>query len=454
MLKRFDEVCWYMADQHQRAEPHVTSSVLPHFYSPGSQSPTITRGEGVRVFDDEGNEYLDFVSQLYCVNVGHDEPRIIDAITEQLRTIPYVSSATHNDTRTQLAEALSEIAPGRLTDVYFSVTGSEANEAATQIARQYTGASKVLTRWRSYHGATYGAGSLSGDPQSRAVYEPHASTSGSVKFVPPMGYRSPFDAETPTELAEQAADHLEFVIRNEGPETIAAILMEPVAGSSGAYTAPPGYFERLRELCDEYDILFIADEVLAGFGRCGDWFSIQTEEVEPDMLTFAKGITSAYVPLAGVMARSEIGVDVRDQGFDVGQTFGGHPVSCAAGLATLDVYADGLIENVRQLEPVLENRLEALLERHDEVGDVRGRGFLWAVEFTDPKTGQPFYDPRVEQNGDNPVGEVIKAARERGVLVGAGRPTIQLLVAPPLCATEADIDEAIDRLDAAIDAVF
>jgi len=440
-----------MSEPYQRAD---RDPVIPHFHSAGGVPTTVTRGEGVHVYDDEGAEYLDFVSQLYCVNVGHSNQEIVDAITEQLGRIPYVSSTNHSDVRTELANKLVGVAPDPLEDVYFSVTGSEANEAAVQMARAYTDASKVLTRWRSYHGATYGAGSLTGDPESRAEYERYASTSGSVKFLPPMSHRSPFDADTPGGLARQAADHVEFVIRNEGPDTIAAILMEPVAGSSGAYTAPPGYFERLREICDEYDVLLIADEVLAGFGRCGDWFSIQTEGVEPDMLTFAKGVTSAYVPLAGVISRPEIADLVHEKGFDVGQTFGGHPTACAAGCAAVDVYADGVIDNVRDLEPVVADHLASLESRYDVVGDTRGRGFLWAVEFTDPETGEPFYDPRTESDGENPVASVIDEAQKRGVLFGTGRPTIQLMVAPPLCADEEHITAAVETLEDAIDAVF
>ena len=440
-----------MADPQQRAE---RERVVPHFHSPGGSPISVVEGEGVHVSDDQGNRYLDFVSQLYCVNAGHDNQRIIDAINDQLGRIPYVSSASHSTIRSELARKLTEIVPEPLTDVYFSVTGSEANEIAIQLAREYTGSSKVLTRWRSYHGATYGAGNLTGDPESRAEYERYASTTGNVKFLPPMAYRSPFAAESDEELAERAADHVEFVLRNEGPDTVAAILMEPVAGSSGAYTAPPGYFERLRELCGEYDILLIADEVLAGFGRVGDWFAIQTEGVDPDMLTFAKGITGGYIPLAGVVTRSDIAEYVQDAGFDVGQTFAGHPVGCAAGCAAIDVYADGLIENVRELEPVMVEQLTDLKSTHDVVGDVRGRGFLWAVEFTDSKTGKPFYDPRIESAGTNPVSDVLDAAREKGVLFGAGRPTIQVMVAPPLIADEEDITAAVNVLEESIDSVF
>ncbi|WP_226007042.1 aspartate aminotransferase family protein [Natrinema salinisoli] len=435
-------------------EPETdTDANIPHWYDPSSTAMTITDGDGTRVVDDEGTEYLDFVSQLYCVNAGHGNQAIVDAMTDQLQDIQYVSSAKRTPARTELSDDLAAVAPDSLSSVSFSVSGSEANELAMTIARDYADAPKVLSRWRSYHGSTYGAGSMTGDPETREPLEAHASTTGAVKFLPPMSYDSPFDADTPAELAEAAADHLEFVIKNEGPDTIAAILTEPIAGTSGAYTAPPGYFERVRELCDEYDILLIVDEVITGFGRCGDWFGIQTEGVEPDMLTFAKGVTSAYAPLAGAMMRPEIAAHVRADGFDIGQTFGGHPVGCAAGLAALEEYADGLIENVQTTESAFAEGLSALERDHDVVADARGRGFLRAVEFADPETGQPFHDPRVDE-GDNPVRDVIAEASDRGVLFGAGRPATQLMLAPPLCTTADEIETAIDTLDSAIDAVF
>ena len=428
-----------------------TSSPIPHWYGPGDDRLTIVEGTGARVIDDDGTEYLDFLAQLYCVNAGHNEPRIIDAITEQLERVAYVSSAKRNDARTELARRLTAVAPEPLTDVFFSVTGSEANESAVQLAREYTGAQKVLTRWRSYHGATYGAGSLTGDPQTRATLERHAATTGAGKFLPPLPQA--FDGATGEELAERAANHLEFVIRNEGPDSIAAILSEPVAGTSGGYPAPPGYFERVRELCDEYGILLISDEVIAGFGRCGDWFGIQTEGVDPDMITFAKGVTSAYVPLAGVLVDSDVGEWLSQNGIDVGQTFAGHPVGCAAGIGAMDAYEDGLIENARDLEPYLEAGLETIAERYDAVRSVHGRGLLWSVEFADPETGYPHFDPRVDE-GDNPVETVRAVAKAHGVLFGSGRPDVQVLISPPLCVDEADVDQALSALDAGIEAAF
>jgi len=434
------------------AVPDPAAGAIPHWSHGDDDVLTIVDGDGVTVTDDDGNAYLDFVSQLYCVNAGHGEERIVDAITEQASRIAYVASAKNNDARAELASRLAELTPGDLEDVFFSVSGSEANESAVQFAREYTGARKVLTRYQSYHGATYGAGSLTGDPETRNAVSRGAETTGAVKFLPPLSYRSPFDGDTPEAIARQAADHLEYVVHNEGPDSIAAVLMEPVGGTSGAYPAPADYWQRVREICDEHDILLIADEVITGFGRCGEWFGIQTEGVVPDLLTFAKGVTSAYVPLAGVAVSPPVAAHLRESGIDVGQTFAGHPLACAAGVAALDTYADGLIENARERRSHLEARLRDLTT-HDAVGDVRGRGLLWAVEFTDPETGEPYLDPWVE-SGDNPVDDVIDAARERGVLLGGGRPRTQIIVCPPLPVTDAEIDRAVDALDAAIGSVF
>ena len=425
---------------------------IPHWYNGEDEPISLVDGSGARVYDDAGTEYLDFVSQLYCVNAGHGDERITAAIEEQLGRIAYVSSAKRNDTRDELARRLLEVAPDSLTDVFFSVSGSEANESAVQLAREYSGAGKVLTRWRSYHGSTYGAASLTGDPQTRATLERHAATTGAGKFLPPLPRA--FDGATGEELARKAADHLEFVIRNEGPDSIAAILTEPVAGTSGAYPAPPGYFERVRELCDEYDILLISDEVIAGFGRCGDWFGIQTEDVEPDMITFAKGVTSAYVPLAGVLVNDEVGEWLADAGIEVGQTFAGHPLACAAGVGALDAYEDGLIENARELESRLRDGLERIDDRYDVVTSVHGRGLLWGVELADPETGEHFYDPRVDGDGENPAASVREVAKDEGVIFGSGRPDVQIIISPPLCVDADDIDAALEALEAGMAATF
>lgn len=427
---------------------------IPHWYTPGESRAEIADASGVTVVDSDGNEYLDFVSALYCVNAGYSNQSIIKAMEEQLNRVQYVSPANDTPIRDSLATRLIDVAPDSLESVLFSVTGSEANELAIQLARKYTDAPKILTRWQSYHGSTYGAGSLTGSG-TRNTVQSHASTTGAVKFLPPVRYNSPFPAETPEELAEQAADHLEYVIRKEGPNTVAAVVTESIAGGSGAYTAPPGYFQRVREICDTYDVLLIADEVLTGFGRCGDWFGIQTENVEPDMLTFAKAVTGGYAPLAGVMVDTELTEYLDDEGFGLGQTFGGHPVACAAGVAAIDEYRDGLIENVDILEPVLADRLHQLAEKYAVIDDVRGRGLHWAIAFIDPETGEPIFDPiEAEEEEDSPIKALTDETRKQGAIFSGGRRSQYVLICPPLVATPEDIHTAMDILDGAMETVF
>lgn len=434
------------------SDPH--SSILSHWDSPDSDNLTFVDGDGAWVKDESGAKYLDFVSQLYCVNPGHGNERIIESMYQQLQSIPYVAPKHHTDARSELANRIVDVTADGLTDVLFSISGSEAVELATHIARSYQDASTVLSRYQAYHGATAGSGSLTTDPLTQNTLEKTVAVPGASHFLPPLSHRSPFNADTPEELAQLAADHVEFLIRNEGPDSVAAVITEVVAGTSGAYTAPPGYFQRLREICDTYDCLLIFDEVLTGFGRCGEWFAYQTEDVVPDILTFAKGVTGGYSPLAGVVVRPDIADQIRRDGFDIGQTWGGHPVSCAAGIAAMEEYESGLLENVRELEPALQNSLERLETNHSVVGDVRGRGFLWAVEFDKSGTEEPYFDHRIESGSDPTLEVLATAATEHGVLFGPGRPTFNLMVAPPFCISKSEIETAVNALDQSISSTF
>ncbi len=427
---------------------------IPHWYHPDSDPLTITRGSGSWVYDEADNTYLDFCSQLYCVNAGHGNEQILSHMRDQLDRIQYVSPAQGNDTRSRLADRIADKASENLSDVIFAVSGSQANELAVQLARSVQDGQKVLTRWQSYHGSTYGGAALSGDPETRAALERHAAVTGHGKFLPPLTENGAFEAASPEELARQAADHLEFVILHEGPAAIAAVVMEPVGGTSGAYPPPADYLGRVREICDEYNVLLVLDEVITGFGRCGDWFASLGEDIRPDMITFAKGCTSAYAPLAGVLLSPEMAAHCRGEGLVTGQTFGGHPVSCAAGHGAIDAYEDGLVDNVSERSPYLAARLEALAEGHDHIAEVRGQGFLWAVRIVDPQTGEPYVHPWRDNTDENPVPAIREHARENGVLVGAGRPDTQLIVAPPFTADRTEIDTAIDTLDTAIGVVF
>lgn len=430
----------------------TNDAVIPHWNDPESEQMSIVSGEDATVYDESGKAHLDFVSQLYCCNAGHSNEAIMSAVTEQMERIPYVASAKHNDTRSKLAADITEIAPDNLSEVFFSISGSEANETAIQIAREIQDGGKILTRWQSYHGGTYASGGLTGDPSTRNSLERHAATTRTEKFLPPLP--KCFDGAEGEELARKAAEHLEYVIINEGKDEVAAILTEPIGGSSGAFPAPEGYFERVREICDKHDVLLIVDEVITGFGRTGEWFGIQTEDVQPDILSFAKGVTSAYVPLAGVVVSESIGEAMHNMTYDLGQTFAGHPTACAAGRAAIKEYRDGLLENAREMGPHLERRLRDLERDHDVVSDVRGRGLHWSVVFGDPETGEPIVHPWIDEDAENPVSDVLGIAQDNGVIFGGGRPKTQLLVTPPLCVTEAEIDEAIDTLEEAIVDVF
>ena len=433
-----------MADSEDSEQTY--SPNIPHWYTPTEDILTLVDGDSAMVYDDQGDEYLDFISQLYCVNAGHGNENIRSRMEQQLERIQHVSPSKNNDKRSELSVELTNVAPDNLTDVVFSVSGSEANEIAIQIAQSYKDASKVLTRWQSYHGATYGAGALTGDPSTRSTIESKAATTGYAKFLPPLTTNDAFDADSDADLARKASEHLEFVIRDEGPDSIAAVMMEPIGGTSGAYPAPAGYFQRVREICSKFDILHISDEVITGFGRCGSWFGIQTEDVQPDMITFAKGCTIGYAPLAGTLVDSDISKFMRSEGFEIGQTFSGHPVSCAAGLGALEVYEDELIDNVNRLEPYFEQRLSDLSASFDVIGEARGRGFLWAVTFEEPTSGDPFVDPRMNENDDNPVTEIRRAVLDHGVILGSGRPNHQLILAPPFTVEKEDINRAVDAL--------
>ncbi|RQG99447.1 aminotransferase family protein [Natrarchaeobius oligotrophus] len=433
-------------------ESSQRSDVLSHWHHPGVDVPTIVDGDGAYVTDADGRTYLDALSQLCCVNLGHSNDRIAAAMSEQLERVQFVSPGSHNDVRTELADRILAVGPERHSDVFFSVSGSEANEVAVHLARAMTDAPTVLTRYRSYHGTTLGTGTLGGDTATRTALSSTVGVPGSAKFLPPLSPEA-FDVDDPDELADRAIAHLEFVIRNEGPDSIAALLTEVVGGSSGAYAPPPGYFERVRSLCDEYDILLVADEVLTGFGRCGEWFAHQTEGIEPDLMSFAKGVTSAHAPLAGVTVSEEIGSWVRREGVELGQTFGGHALSCSAGIAAIDEYDEWGLDAVNDVGPYLERRLRGVESDHDVVADVRGRGLLFGLPIVDPETGRPFVDPRVDA-GENPVDAVADRMADEGVLTLPGRPSTQLILAPPFCVDRDDVDRVIEALEIGLEAVF
>jgi taurine--2-oxoglutarate transaminase len=389
----------------------------------------IAEANGSTLIGADGKTYLDFSSGLVNVNLGHGHPRVVRAIQEQAARLCYVTPGFGSEPRAALARALHETSPGRaLTRTLFTNGGAEANENAVKMARAVTGRYKILTGYRSYHGATYGAITLTGDNR-RWPAEP--GIPGVVHFFAPYPYRSPFGAP-PEHEAAAALRHLEQVVESEGPATIAAILLEPIVGTNGVIVPPDGYLQGVRALCDRHGILFIIDEVMTGFCRTGRWWASEHWGVIPDMLTFAKGITSGYVPLGGVSVSETIGSYFDDRVLWGGLTYSGHPLACAAGVACVATYQE---------------ELRGLADRHPSVGEVRGLGLFYGVELvTDRATREPLVAWNSPTQGV--AGEVLRDLMARGVYLFS-RWNI-LIVAPPLVITEDEIGRAVEALDASL----
>jgi taurine--2-oxoglutarate transaminase len=409
----------------------------------------MTRGQGSFIFDDENNRYLDLSAGLVAVNIGHSHPAVVDAIRKQAERLCYVSPAMLNDTRSEFAELLSDISPwssGART--FFTTGGGEANEDAVKMARMITGRHKVLAAYRSFHGSAPGAGTLTGEDR-RWANEP--GIPGVVHFFTPYPYRSPFSTDDPTEETRRALAQLELVITHEGPQNIAALLIEPVVGSNGVIIYPDGYLEGVRRLTSQHGIVLIFDEVMTGFGRTGDVFAATRFAVEPDMISIAKGVASAYVPLGGVMVREELASFFDDEALMCGHTYAGQPLAMAAGLANVTaMQQEGLFTRARELEPLLRQALTTLKERHGVIGDVRGVGAFFALELVRDRDGReplvPWY------GGDNSAMAALMAALRKEGVYAFGRYNV-LLVTPPLNISDAELDLGFAALDRALASV-
>ncbi len=411
----------------------------------------VTGGKGAVIWDETGKKYLDFSSQLFNVNIGHQHPKVVAAIKEQADKLCYVGPGTANDTRGELCRMLAEIAPGDLVKTFLSSGGGTANENAIKIARLYTGKSKIISRWRSFHGATYGAISITGDPR-RLANEP--GIPGIVRIWEPFCYRCFFDKTYP-ECNVYCADRIRDVIEVEGPKTIAGIIVEPITGSNCRIIPPDGYMQRLRQICDEYKILLIADEVMTGFGRTGKWFACEHWNVVPDIMTLAKGINNAALPLGATMVRKPIADFMDDHMFYGGLTQFGNPISCAAAIASIQIYQEeGLIENSRVLGNKLLVELEKMKQKHPSIGDVRGLGIFAAIEFVkDKKTREPLVPWTVEhyEKKDPVISGVLNQMKAEGV-IGYSRWNV-IFIAPPLCITEEQLMEGLRVIDKAVNIV-
>ncbi len=411
----------------------------------------IKRAKGVYFWDIDGKRYLDFNAMTMCVNAGHGDERIIRAIQEQAAELPYAAPGMTTKVRALASKAIADISPGgQLTKVLFTLGGADANENAIKIARAHTGKHKILTRYRSYHGATAGAMAATGDPR-RVVWEPNLMP-GVVHFLDPYRYRSTFHRANPTiseaDFCLDYLNHLEEVIRYEGPETVAAILMESVTGTNGIIIPPAGYMQGARALCDRYGILMIADEVMAGFGRTGKWFAIEHWNVVPDLMTMAKGLTSAYAPLGAVAMKPEIAATFNETVFEGGLTYTAHPISLAAALANIQVMReDKIVEHAAAMGPVLHKLLADLGENHPSVGDARSIGLFGIVEVVKDRATK---EPMAPWNGSSPEMNALKKyCTENGLFVYTHWHTI--LIVPPLIISEEQLREGFAVLDKALE---
>ncbi|MEV4127198.1 aspartate aminotransferase family protein [Nocardia sp. NPDC049707] len=406
---------------------------------------TIIAAEGSHVWDGAGNRLLDFSSQLVNTNIGHQHPKVVEAIQAQAAKLCTVAPQHANHARSEAARLIAERTPGDLNKIFFTNGGADAVEHAVRMARLHTGRRKVLARYRSYHGGTDTAINLTGDP--RRWPNDHGS-SGVIHFHGPFLYRSQFHAADEQQESERALEHLDQLIRFEGPDSIAAIVLESVPGTAGIMVPPPGYLAGVREICDRYGIVFIADEVMAGFGRTGRWFAIEHFDVVPDLITFAKGVNSGYVPLGGVAISGKIAATFADRPYPGGLTYSGHPLATAAAVATITAMEqEGIVENAARIgAEVLGPGLRALAERHPSVGEVRGLGVFWAIELVADRATRA---PLAPYGSSSPaMDDVIAACKAGGLLPFANFNRIHAV--PPCTVSEAEVRRGLEILDTAL----
>src|ERR1700733_2969526 len=432
------------------ATKHARYVLTPWTAQGNLKPPVIVRGEGIYLYDADGNRYADLTSGLIAVNLGHGHPAVRAAMHEQVDRLCFSPPSWFNDVRAELGEALVRLAPwgdegGR---AFFSTSGAAANEDAIKLARAVTGRAKVLTGYRSFHGSGAGSATMTGENR-RWYNEPSNVMPGVVHFWAPYPYRSPFFTQDPAEETRRALQHVADTVAAENPDQVAAILIEPVIGSNGVIVFPPGYLAGLRALCDAHGILLTFDEVMTGFGRTGAAFGGERFGVVPDMLTFAKGVTSGYVPLGGVLLRETHARAFDERPLPAGHTYSGHPLAMATGIATLQAYFEGDLYAgaANRIEPRLRAGLERVRDEHEIVGEVRGVGAFFALEFVrDRETREPLVPWQGKSMGVMPT--LFAGLKKRGAYA-FGRYNV-LHVAPPLTITDHEIDEAVMTIGAAI----
>jgi len=406
----------------------------------------VAGAEGRYFWDYDGKRYLDFASQLVNVSIGHQHPKIVAAIKEQADKLCTIGPPMANESRSRLGRLLAEVTPGDLSMSFFTNSGAEANENAIKLARLYTGRHKVIARYRSYHGASLGGISLTGDPR-RWPNEP--GMPGVVRMFDPYTYRCPAGHPDPCPVCT-GAPHLEEILQYEGPQTVAAVFLETVTGTNGIIPPPDGYLQSIREVCDRHGILLVFDEVMAGFGRTGRWFACENWDVVPDIITVAKGINSGYVPLGAMVFRRHIADWVRDKFFPGGLTYAGHPLACASAVASIEAYREEeVVENAAEVGAYLGDGLRELQGSHPSIGEVRGLGCFWGVELVKNRETREMLVPfNASGEAAAPVARLATAALERGLYLMTHWNVI--MVVPPLTITRAEVDEGLAVLDEAL----
>lgn len=410
-----------------------------------SRPKVIVGAEGSWFWDSDGKRYLDFQSQLVNANLGHQHPKIVQAIKDQADKLCYIGPAMGSDVRSELAALMNQITPGNITSTFFTTGGAAANELAVRLARHYTGRSKIIARYRSYHGSTGGTLSLTGDPRHHLT---RGDMPGVVRMLDPYMYRLPTGHSDPANCPVcQGAPHLEEILMYENPNTVAAVILEPIVGTNGILVPPDGYLASIKETCEKYGILLIADEVMAGFGRTGRWFAMDHWGVQPDILTSAKGINSGYVPLGTMSVSKELADWLKDTALPGGLTYAGHPLACASGVAAIRaMQEEGTLAQATSMGEKLRAELRRLAEKHPCIGDIRGKGMFNGIELVKNRdTKEPLVPFAAKGDAAKPMSDMMSFAMQKGLYLSFFSNVIRLT--PPLNISEEDLMTGLEILD-------
>ena len=421
------------------------NNYLQSWSKQGGKPRVITGASGSWFWDSDGKRYLDFQSQLVNANLGHQHPKIVQAIKDQADRLCYIGPAMGSDVRSELAAIMNEITPGNITSTFFTTGGSAANETAIRLARHYTGRTKIIARYRSYHGATGGTLSLTGDPRHHLT---RADMPGIVRMLDPYVYRLPTGHKDPADCpVAQGGPHLKEILMYENPNTVAAVILEPIVGTNGIIVPPDGYLQSIKETCEKYGILLIADEVMAGFGRTGKWFAVDHWGVQPDIITSAKGINSGYVPLGTMSVSTELRDWMRDYPLPGGLTYAGHPLACASGVAAIRaMQEEDTLAHATAMGEKMRAELHKLAEKHPSIGDIRGKGMFNGIELVKNRESREPLVPFAAKGPDaRPMTDMMGFAMTEGLYLSFYSNVIRLT--PPLNISEEDLMTGLEILD-------